>query len=236
MKLFKSLFLLVGLTVLAGCQSTQITKGEAFPKMYTEQPKSILIVPAINNTTAAESSDFITTTLAEPLTYHGFYVAPIELVTSIFQQEGVLDGAQLHSLDPQIFGQQFGVDAVLFVTIDTWQTNYYVIAGNVEVGLQYRLVSTKTGQELWAYKDHLVVDTSSNDSGGGLVGLVVDLAATAINTATTDYVPIAKRVNYMALSSAPVGHYHSQHNKDQTVPSVNKTKMKKKEESATAGN
>lgn len=220
---------LVALTIV-GCKSTQVTKGEAFPNMYLEKPKSVLVVPAVNNTTAPESSTFITTTLAEPLTRHGFYVAPIELVTTIFQQEGIVDGAQLHQLAPSIFADQFGVDAVLFVTIDKWQTNYYVVAGNVEVSLKYQLMSTRTGEELWAYEDQLKVDTSSNDNGGSLAGLIVDLAATAIKTATTDYVPIAKRVNYMALTSAPFGHYHKGHNQDQAIPSVNKTKIHTKQE------
>ncbi|GAA0294894.1 hypothetical protein GCM10009128_11900 [Psychrosphaera haliotis] len=43
---------------------------------------------------------------------------------------------------------------------------------------------------------------------------------------TTDYVPIAKRVNYMALSSAPLGQYHKLHNTDQTQTSVNRFKAK----------
>jgi hypothetical protein len=212
--------------VLTGCKSTHITKAEAFPKMYNERPTSILVVPAINNTTAPESSEYIMTTLSEPLSYHGYYIAPVELVQTIFQQEGILDGVQLENVDPAVYGEQFGVDAVLFVTIDKWQTNYYVFAGNVEVALKYELYSTKTGEKLWFYKDSLKVDTSSNDSGGGIAGLVVDVIATAVKTATTDYVPIAKRVNYMALSSAPVGHYHLRHNRDQQTPSVNKNKVK----------
>ncbi len=226
MKSIKLFGMLAFAIFLTGCQSTYVTKSEAFPKMYNEQPASILVVPAINNTTAPESTDFITTTLAEPLSYHGFYVAPIELVQSIFQQEGILDGAQLANVDPSVFGEQFGVDAVLFVSINKWQTNYYVVSGNVEVALQYELFSTKTGEKLWFYNDSLVVDTSSNDNSGGVAGLLVNAIATAIKTATTDYVPIAKRVNFMALSSAPVGKYHQQHNKDQQTPSVNRFKAK----------
>ncbi|MFT5528657.1 MAG: hypothetical protein ACI9C0_000316, partial [Alteromonadaceae bacterium] len=50
-----SLFLLF-LMLLSGCQTTQITKGEAFPDMYNEKPTSILVVPAINLTTAADAA------------------------------------------------------------------------------------------------------------------------------------------------------------------------------------
>jgi hypothetical protein len=38
------------------CQTVQVTKGEAFPKMYGEKPASILVVPAINLTTAADAA------------------------------------------------------------------------------------------------------------------------------------------------------------------------------------
>jgi len=227
MSMIKTASMIVLAFILVGCESTYISKEEAFPKMYNEQPASILVVPAINNTTAPESADYLTTTLAEPLSYQGYYVAPLELVQSIFQQEGILDGAQLENVDPSVFGEQFGVDSVLFVSINKWQTNYYVVSGNVEVALKYELYSTKTGEKLWFYEDSLIVDTSSNDnSSGGVAGLLVNVIATAVSTATTDYVPIAKRVNYMALSSAPLGQYHKLHNTDQTQTSVNRFKAK----------
>jgi hypothetical protein len=207
MKLLKILSIALLTTVISACTSTQVSKPKELHKIYNEDPKSILVVPAINNTTAPESSDFITTTLAQPLSFSGYYIAPLELVQTIFQQEGILDGSQLLSVDPTVYGQQFGVDSVMFVSINKWETNYVVIGGSVEVALKYELFSTKTGAKLWEFEDSLEIETTSSNNGS----LIANLVVTAINTATTDYVPIATKINYMALKTVPVGHYHNKY-------------------------
>jgi hypothetical protein len=214
----------LSIIVLSGCASLSqdyMTKEEAFPAMYATKTTSILVVPAVNNTTAAEAADYYATTISEPLTQAGYYVLPVELTTKLIQEQGVVDGAQLLNTDPAMFNHLYGADAVLFVTINEWDTSYFVVGGNVTVGIGYVMKSTLSGQVIWQYNDRLVVDTGG-DSGGGLIGAII---STAINTALTDYVPVAKRVNYMALSSLPVGTYHKLHGQDQLTKAVNKNKV-----------
>lgn len=103
-----------------------------------------------------------------------------------------------------MFRDAFGADAVLYVTIDEWETNYVVLAANVTVGLSYVLRSTTTDEVLWSYKERQVVDTAGQSSGF----LLVDIIKTAVTTAMTDYLPIAYRVNAAAVTTMPFGIYH----------------------------
>lgn len=195
--------IIVGLC-LAGCETVE-TKQEAFPRMYGEsRPDSILVVPAVNKSTAADATDYINATLAQPLANAGYYVFPIPLSAMIFNREGILDGEQLKAVPKSIFARNFGADSVLFVTINKWDKNYAVLAANVTVGMSYVLVSTKDDSILWSYEQEVVVDTSG-DSSAGLLGAII---ATAIQTATTDYMPVAVQVNAGAMNTLPVGKYH----------------------------
>ena len=202
----------IALLVLSGCAvNNKVAKGEVYPAMYREMPKTILVLPAINNSTAADAPHLYSSTIAQPLANSGFYVLSTEVTQKFLDNEGMNSGEQLASVPPQKFAEIFGADAVLYVTIDRWDTNYYVLGGNVKVGISYKLKSTKTGEELWAYANELVMDTSGDSNSGGLLGALI---ATAIKTSTQDYVPIARRVNFVALSTIPFGGYHNLHGKD----------------------
>jgi hypothetical protein len=223
----------VGLLVIAAslglmsCIPTT-TKINAFPKMYEEKPNVILVLPPINESTAAEAQDYYATTIAEPLSDAGFYVLPIEVLHDILKSEGLYDTEMFDDLPVEKFYEYFAADAVLLTRILKWDTSYYVIGGNVTVSIDFKLVSTSTGEVLWKYNGTIVVDTTG-DSGnaGGVAGLLILAATTAINTATTDYVPQAKKANIQALTTIPVGRYHSRHQKDQNDNVVEENTTKK---------
>jgi hypothetical protein len=171
-------------------------------------------LPPINETTAADAKEYYSTTIAEPLSFSGFYVFPIEVVSEIMKNEGLYDTEALLNLPPNKFKEYFGADAVMYISIKKWSTSYYVIGGNVSVSIRSAIKSTATGDDLWQYEGTIIEDTSVRSTGGGLAGLAVAIAATAIKTAMTDYVPIAKRANYMILNAIPCGKYHPKHDKD----------------------
>lgn len=209
--LLKTLLIVVTFSsLLSGCANKLLSKQEAFPNMYSTSPLSILVLPALNETTAAEAADYYSATIAPAFSYYGYYVLPIEVTSEMLRNEGVQDGRQLLNVPPQKFQQMFGADAVLFVQINQWDTNYYVIAGNVEVGISFQLKSTTTGETLWSYTVRREIDTSG-DSNSGLIAMIV---ATAIKTAMQDYMPVAHQANHIALQTLPVGKYHPNHGLD----------------------
>lgn len=208
------ILLLIAGAVMSGCVAVPVkdTKQSAYPAMYTDQkPTSIIIVPAINESTAADAGDLLNVTVNQPLANHGYYVMPVSIVSDIFKREGIVEGTQIKGIPATLFKKNFGADSVLFLTITEWDKNYAVIAGNVSVGIEYVLLSTTTNEVLWSYTQHVVVDTSGGNSGGGLLGAVI---ATAINTATTDYVPIAFQVHNQAAVALPYGKYHPKSGQD----------------------
>ena len=98
----KVIIILLSLIILSGC-ATIITKGEAFPKMYNEKPVSILVLPPINESTAADAKEYYSTTIAEPLSFAGYYVFPIEIVNEVLKQEGIYDTELIVDLDASKF-------------------------------------------------------------------------------------------------------------------------------------
>lgn len=215
MKTRRLLFLgICCLLVLTGCGPKHITKYEAFPKVYAERPLAIIVLPPINETTAADAKEYYSTTIAEPLSFSGYYVFPLEVISEIMKNEGIYDTETLINLPPHKFKDFFGADAVMYIWIQRWSTSYYVLGGNVSVSIRSVIRSTTTGDDLWQYEGTIVEDTTVTSSGGGLAGLAVAMVATAIKTAATDYVPIAKRANYMIINSIPCGKYNPSYDKD----------------------
>lgn len=207
--------------LLAACAPRYQTKGEAFPTMYSLRPLSILVLPPINESTAADAKDYYSTTIAEPLSLSGYYVLPIEVVSDILKNEGIYDTETLISIPPGKFKEFFGADAVMYITIRKWDTSYYVIGGNVTVSLDFLLRSTTTGEDLWQYEGTIVEDTTVTAGGGNpLATLIVTIVATAIKTATTDYFPVAQRTNWKVLNTIPYGKYHPEYEKDKGLKVV----------------
>lgn len=218
-----------GLFGLAGC-TQYITKEEFAPKMYSDHPASILVLPPINKSTAADAKEYYTTTVAEPLTNAGYYVFPMEVVYDILQQEGLFDTESMEHVPPQKFKEFLGADAVLRVTILDWNTSYFVTAGNVRVQMACELTSTATGDVLWFYDDAITVDTSGDSGGaGGLAGLLAKAITTAIKTAVQDYVPVARDVSKKVFQAMPYGKYHKQFGQDQKMKIEKKAPEKKPE-------
>ena len=208
------------LLVLTACGPKYITKYEAFPKVYAERPLAILVLPPINETTAADAKEFYSTTIAEPLSFSGYYVFPLEVISEIMKNEGIYDTETLMNLPPQKFKDFFGADAVMYIWIQRWSTSYVIVAGNVSVSIRCVIRSTTTGDDLWQYEGTIVEDTTVTSSGGGLAGLAIAVIATAAKTAATDYVPIAKRANYMILNTLPYGKHSPNYDKDREEKAV----------------
>lgn len=214
------LYLVINLT---GC-ATYISKEEFAPKMYTEHPVSVVVLPPMNNSTAADAKDYYATTVAEPFTNSGYYVFPMEIVNDILQQEGLYDTETLLDVPVQKFREYFGADAVLYVTIEEWDTQYLITSGSVTVKAVCELKSTTSEEVLWFYDDKVSVNTSGSSGGaGGLAGFLVQVVTTAIQTAATDYVPVARNVNKNIFLAMPNGKYNARFDKDQ------KDRIKKKE-------
>jgi hypothetical protein len=219
-----ALVILIALSIL-GC-NPMITKQEFAPEMYKTRPASILVLPPINKSTAADAKEYYVATIAEPLTNCGYYVFPTEVVNEVLKQEGLFDTETMMSVPLEKFKEYFGADAVLFVTILEWNTQYLITAGSVTVKIACDLKSTVTGETIWFYDDVVTINTSGDSGGaGGWAGLLIAAVSTAVKTAAQDYVPVARQVNEKIMLAMPFGKLHPNFQKDGKVSIEKKKKI-----------
>lgn len=207
----KILSLILGALVFVSC-SSNLTRGSQYPKMYEEKPTSILIMPPINKTVNVEAKEYFYTSLSNPLSEKGYYVVSPFLAMDVFQSESAYDSENFIKGNLASFRNVFGVDAAMFTIINGWKKS--AIGSKITVDIEYILRSTKTGDVLFNRKGVISVDCSINSSGS----LLLNLAASAISTATTDKVIAARRCNYYVLNDLPTGKYSEAFDKDQNIP------------------
>lgn len=218
MNKFKLITVSLLILTIVGCANTMVTKEQEFPEMYNEKPRSLLIMPPINMSTAADAKDYYATTVEMPIAFQGYYTFPYELTSEILKQEGVYDSELVYDIPLSKFNEYFGADAVLFTKIVKWDTSYVVIASTLTVSIEAEIKSTKTSKSLWKYTGTVVVDLTANNNGsGGMAGLLVGVIATAINTAAADYTKYARQANGRFIGTVPVGPYHPLYLKDQKI-------------------
>jgi len=185
---------------------------------FAHEPRSILVVPALNETTAVEAEAVYMTTVSRPLAERGFYVFPVYLTTLLLRDLGLPEAGLVHQVPLERFREHFGADAVLFVTIEDWSTKYVVIQSSTVVKLSFVLKDTRTGTVLWRRTQ--AVARNSGDGGGGLIGMLVAAAVTyAVNQMVdVDYRPLAVRANTLAFATRgaglPAGPYHPDFGRD----------------------
>ena len=205
-------------TLFASCGTTSdLTRGKNYPKMYIDKPTTILVMPPINKTVNVEAKEYFYTSMMVPLCEKGYYVISPFLAMDLLKSESAYD-SELYlegSLTP--FKNVFGADVALFTVINKWSKS--AIGSTITVEIEYILKSTSSNEILFNRKGTLVVDTSINSGGNaGLLGALVDMAASAINTALTDKVIAARRCNNFVLHDLPDGVYAPMFDKDQNTP------------------
>ena len=134
----------------------------------------------------------------------------------MFQSESAYDAEQFIEADLSQFRNVLGADAAMFTIIKSWKRNK--VGGKLTAGVEYILRSTKTGETLYKREGLISVDTSISSGGSGWLGALVDLAATAANTAATDKVVAGRRCTVFVLSDMPEGKYGAKFDQDQKLP------------------
>jgi hypothetical protein len=198
------------LALLAGC-STTAPEPPDYSKFYAHQPTTILVLPVINQTTAADAPIAFSSTILHPLVERGYYIFPLPATLEILQANGIYEGGQLENVDPTKFAEILGVDALLYVTLHAWDTNYAVIASSVEVAMSFRLDDARTGETIWENSVQRSVSSGSGGSGDLLADLLIAVVDAATTAAATDYVPLARDANAGALASLPPGPLRDDH-------------------------
>jgi len=185
--------------------STNLTKSSAYEGVYSEKPLSVLIMPPINRSTNVEAKEFFHATLNVPIANSGYYVIPPFLSMEILKRESAYDSELFLNQSLDIFNEVFAADVVLFTIIHKWDKN--TIGAKVKVEIEYILKSTKSNEILYSRHGNIIYDASVSTKAGGIGGLIADVALSAINTAATKYIDLAKTCNNYTFQDLPKGKY-----------------------------
>ena len=205
------------LTLVAGLTACA-TPGPA-PKSYTAfnaaSPRSILIVPVVNDTTQVDAADNFLATLAPPLGERGYYVFPVNLVQHVMDDSGLGDANLVANADPVRVASLFGADAVLYAKVEKWDALYVLLSSSVTVEIHYTLKSGKNGTTLWDQDVTTVYQPQAASGGSPLAALIADTIQAAIVRAHPNYIPLANQANAEAFNTAnqglPYGPYDDRH-------------------------
>ena len=199
----------VALGMLSGC-AVQPEKID-LAAFHTHKPRSIVIVPVLNETTEISAPSVFVSTITKPLAERGYYVFPVYLTDLVLRDFGLAEAGHIHQLDTQRLFELFGADAALFITIKDWSSKYIVLASTVVVEMDYELKDTRTGTVLWRSKQQV----AQSSGGGDLISMAVSAAITAM---LADYLPLARQANNQAFippRGLPAGPYNADYGRDQ---------------------
>ena len=181
--------------------------------MYEEQPITLLVMPPINNSANVEAKDLLYTSISRPLAEAGYYVISPLLAMDVLKAESAYDAEMFFDAPLTAFQNYFGADAVVFSVIDTWTKRGL----GIETKIRYVIKSAYTNEILFDRSCDLYLDLSLNSNSRSALGALIELAASAINTAATDHIVAARKANYYILRDIPRGKYSPEHMLDKDV-------------------
>jgi hypothetical protein len=190
--------LLAGAALLfSACATRQPFDYTAFK---ASRPRSILVLPPVNQSPEVDAPLSFLSGASVPLGEAGYYVIPIALSAETFKQNGVTVADEAQDIPYDKLREIFGADAALYISIERFGTSYRLIESVVEASASARLVDLRSGQEIW--NNRVYVSTGKNNSGGGLIGMLVSAAINQIaNSISNKAHQVGRAASYQLLSA-----------------------------------
>jgi hypothetical protein len=211
------IYLLVAGFMLSSCgiMGDMVTRETQYAKMYEEKPVTLLVMPPINNSANVEAKDLLYTSISRPLIEAGYYVISPLLAMDILKAESAYDSENFFDAPLTGFKNFFGADAVVFSIIDTWAKKGL----GIQTKIRYVIKSAHTNEILFDRSCDLYLDLSveSDSKSKSALDALINLAASAINTVTTDHIVAARKANYYILRDIPRGKYSPDYMQDKEI-------------------
>lgn len=217
MKRILFFIMLCSIATSCGIMST-VTRESQYAKMYEEKPITLLVMPPINNSNNAEAKDLLYTSISRPLIEAGYYVISPLLAMDVLKEESAYDSELFFEAPLTTFQNYFGADAVVFSVIDVWTKKGL----GIETKIRYVIKSAHTNEILFDRSCDLYLDLSVDSGSNSLLGALIDLAASAINTAATDHIKAARMANYYIFRDIPRGKYNPEYMLDKQTAAETK--------------
>ncbi|KDB05787.1 protein of unknown function DUF799 [Burkholderia sp. lig30] len=199
---FKLLPLLSIVTLLSAC--AQPVKRPDYTAFKKSQPRSILVLPPVNETSDVAATYGMLSQMTAPLAESGYYVVPVAVMDETFKQNGLANAAEIQGTPPAKLREIFGADAALYSKVTQYGTVYRILSSATVVSASAKLVDLRTGDVLWQGRASASNDEGGNNGGGGLIGMLVTAAVKQIaNTLMDQSHDIAASTSSRLLSAGP---------------------------------
>ena len=178
------LALISAVIVLTGCVSAP--PAHDYSAFRNADPHSILVLPPINNSVEVIAPFSLMSQISGPIAESGYYVFPVTVVEQTFRNNGLTEATDIHAIAFERVHEIFGADTGLYMTIERYGTSYAVLSSDTVVAISATLVDLRTGTVLW--QDTATASSAENrgNSGGGLVGMLIEAAMNQIIETITD--------------------------------------------------
>ncbi len=179
----KAVFCACLIALAAGCASTSVKNPYDYTAFKQNQPKSIVVLPPLNNSPDVRATYGFLSTVTHPLAEDGYYVFPVALVDQMFKENGLTQPADMQQAPIKKVAEIFGADAALYITIEKYGAIYTVLNSAVIVTASAKLIDLKTGVAIWSGAASASSDEGNNQNTGGLLGaLISGIVKQAINS------------------------------------------------------
>lgn len=167
--------------LIQGCSTTPPYDYSAY---LDHMPRSILVLPPVNESTEVMAPYIYLSTITRPLAERGYYVFPVAVIDTLMKQNGVPSPEEMARVPLDKIRDVIGPDAVLYITVVEWGTKYQVIDSVSIVHVRGRLISTDTGLVLW--EGEHTARKSSNSGQTNIIGMLVSALINQIGSTLSD--------------------------------------------------
>jgi hypothetical protein len=177
--------------MLAGCAG-QRAKPYDYTNFRAHPPRSILVLPPLNESTTVEGTYGYLSTVTRPIAERGYYVFPVAVTDQFMKDNGLPTAGEMQQAPLAKFAEVIGADAVLFLKLEHYGSTYQVVNASTKVEVLAKLVDTRTGTLLWEGRGFAQQDSAR------LSNPVANLIAAAITQAINSKTDSAHNVSRMA--------------------------------------
>jgi hypothetical protein len=192
--------LAVSALTLTACAAPTPPPSYDYSAFRAEAPRSILVLPALNNTLNVDAPEYFLSTLSAPFAERGYYVFPAHMVKSTLEESGLADTGLLYEADTMRLGELFGCDMALYVAINRWDSQYIVISTQTTVEFEYQLRSCATNETMWTHTEVMTYSPQASSSGNPMADLLAQAIVSALEKAAPNYMPLARQANLFAVN------------------------------------
>jgi hypothetical protein len=177
-----------------------------YTNLRAHRPRSILILPPLNESTAIEGVYGYLSTATQPLAELGYYVFPVAIVDQLFKENGMPTAGEMHQVPLAKVLEITGADAVLFPTLKQYGSKYQVINSATIVQVEAKLIDTRTQALLW--EGQVTTQQNSNGSGNIIADLIAAAVIQAVNSKTDSAHNVSRLANTTLFTTKDTGLLH----------------------------